>query len=108
MSCDYPEAGAPVKAGVFGSSGAGLRAADQKVALGPEREVWIATLDARAWEGTWLPARRQSILRRSRLARRGVALPQTNKRLDRGSERRTKQSEEHPQTVAAATPTAEG
>jgi hypothetical protein len=70
-------------AGAFGISGASLRATGQRVAGGVEQEVWnAATLDARAWEVTWLPTLPQSLYRRYRLSQRGVDLPQAKRGLE--------------------------
>jgi hypothetical protein len=69
--------------GAFGLSGASLRAAGQSAAQGIEQEVWnSATLDARAWEVTWLPTLAPSLRDRYRLFRRGVAPPQIKKGLE--------------------------
>jgi hypothetical protein len=68
--------------GAFGVSGASLRAAGQSAARGIEQEVWnSATLDARAWEATWLPTLVPSLRDRYRLFRRGVSPPQIKKGL---------------------------
>ncbi len=69
--------------GAFGVSGASLRAAGQSAARGIEQEVWnSATLDARAWEVTWLPTLVPSLRQRYRLFRRGVSPPQIKKGLE--------------------------
>ena len=67
--------------GAFGVSGASLRAAGQSAARGIEQEVWnSATLDARAWEVTWLPTLVPSLRQRYRPA--GVSPPQIKKGLE--------------------------
>ena len=69
-------------AAAFGISGAGLRAAALRAAGGIEQDIRnAATLAARAWSVTWLPALPQSRRQRYRLARRGVAAPQVKKGL---------------------------
>ena len=69
--------------GAFGVSGASLRAAGQSAARGIEQEVWnSATLDARAWEVTWLPTLVPSLRQRYRLFRRGVSPPQIKRGLE--------------------------
>jgi hypothetical protein len=69
--------------GAFGVSGASLRAAGRSAAQGIEQEVWnSATLDARAWEVTWLPALVPSLRDRFRLYRRGVSPPQIKSGLE--------------------------
>lgn len=63
-------------AGAVGLSGASFKSAAERVAEGVEQEVWhAATLDARAWEVTWLPTLPQGLVRGYRLYRRGVARP---------------------------------
>lgn len=68
--------------GGFGVSGAGLRAAGKRVATGVEQSAWqAASLDARAWAVTWLPALRQGPVLRHRLNQQGVAPPASGTRL---------------------------
>jgi len=70
-------------AAALGVSGASVRSAAAKVASGLRQDIWTAaSLDARAWEATWLPALPQGPLRRHRLATYGVAVPQTRSRLE--------------------------
>jgi hypothetical protein len=69
-------------AGALGLSGAGLRTAGRRVASGIEQDIQqAAILDAHGWAATWLPALPQGPVLRYRLASRGVAPPQTRKRL---------------------------
>jgi hypothetical protein len=69
--------------GAFGVSGATFRAAGQRAAQGIEQQVWnAATLDARAWDVTWLPTLVPTLRERYRLFRRGVAPPQIKKSLE--------------------------
>ncbi|MGH3194457.1 MAG: hypothetical protein ACREOE_04670 [Gemmatimonadales bacterium] len=69
-------------AAALGVSGASLRAAALKAVGGIEQEIRdAATMDARAWGITWLPALPQSRLQQYRLASRGVAAPQVKKGL---------------------------
>ncbi len=66
-----------------GVSGVSLRAAGQSVGKAIEQQVWdAATLVARAWEVTWLPALSPTLRQRYRLFRRGVAPPQIKKGLE--------------------------
>ena len=69
-------------AAALGVSGASLRAATLKAVGGIEQDIRdAATMDARAWSVTWLPALRQNRWQRYRLASRGVAAPQVKKGL---------------------------
>ena len=69
-------------AAALGVSGASLRRATLTAVGGIEQDIRdAATLDARAWGVTWLPALPQSRLQRYRLASRGVAAPQVKKGL---------------------------
>jgi hypothetical protein len=80
-------------AGAFGVSGTALRTAGQSAAQGVEQEVWnAATLEARAWEVTWLPTLTPSLRDRYRLYRRGVARPQMKKGLERAAAVRGKRA----------------
>ena len=70
-------------AAALGVTGGSLRAAAKRAASGIEEDIWrTASLDARAWSITWLPALPQSLLQRYRLASRGVAGPQTRNGLE--------------------------
>jgi hypothetical protein len=71
-------------AGGLGISGASLRASAKKAASGIEQDISrAANLDAQAWNVTWLPTLPQSRPQKIQLARRGVAVPQTTRSLDR-------------------------
>lgn len=66
-----------------GISTAGIKAGAQKVAKGIEQEVWnAATIEARAWEVTWLPTAAEGPILRYRLYRRNVARPQAKRGLE--------------------------
>ena len=68
----------------LGLTGAGLRAAGKRAVGGLEQKIsQAAKLDAQAWAATWLPAIPQGPIRRIRLARQGVAIPQAGKRVDK-------------------------
>jgi hypothetical protein len=70
-------------AAAIGVSGASLRAAALKAADGIEQDISrAASLDAHAWAATWLPALPQSFLKQYRLANRGVAVPESTRRLE--------------------------
>jgi len=70
----------------LGVSGASLRATAKKAASGVEKDIWrAASLDAQAWNVTWLPTVRQNRIKKTRLARRGVAAPQATKKLERSA-----------------------
>jgi hypothetical protein len=70
-------------AAALGVSGASLRAAALKATSGIEHDIAsAASLDARAWAATWLPALRQTPLQKYRLANRGVAAPQSSPGLE--------------------------
>jgi len=70
-------------AAALGLSGAGLRAATLKAADGIEEDIWrTASLDAHAWAATWLPPLPQSFLKEHRLANRGVAIPESTRKLE--------------------------
>ena len=74
-------------AAALGVSGASLRAAALKAVGGIEQDIRdAATVDARAWSVTWLPAMPQSPVQRYRLASRGVAAPQVKKGLPKPAE----------------------
>jgi hypothetical protein len=76
-------------AGSVGVSGASFKSASQKVSSGIEQAVWnAASLDARAWEVTWLPAIFQGPVRRLRLGRRGVGVPSGQTGLEKRSARK--------------------
>jgi hypothetical protein len=64
-----------------GISTAGLKSGSQKVAKGIEQDVWsAASLDARAWEVTWLPpfpTRKRGPIRRFKMHWRGLAAGQS-------------------------------
>jgi hypothetical protein len=76
---------ATVAAGL-GVSGASLRATAKKAASGVEKDIWrAASLDAQAWNATWLPTVRQNRIKKTRLARRGVAAPQATNSLERSA-----------------------
>jgi hypothetical protein len=73
-------------AAAFGITGASVRVAAKKAADGLEDDVeHAAALDARGWSVTWLPALPQSLTKRGRLARRGVAAPQVKSNLENTS-----------------------
>jgi hypothetical protein len=76
-------------AAALGLSGASLRAAALKATSTIEQDIRAAAiLDAQAWAITWLPTLPQSPLQRYRLASRGVAIPQSGKRLGISSQER--------------------
>jgi hypothetical protein len=67
----------------FGVSGAGLRATAGRAVAGLEQSISrAAILDAQAWSVTWLPTLPQSRIKRYRLSRRGVAVPQAKPGLE--------------------------
>jgi hypothetical protein len=68
----------------LGVSGASLRATAKRAASGIEQDIWrAASLDAQAWNLTWLPTLPQSSLQKMRLARRGVAVPHATNSLEK-------------------------
>lgn len=70
-------------AAALGVSGVSLRAAALKAASGIEQDIsHAADLDARAWSVTWLPTLPQGLMKRYRLAGRGVAAPEVKAGLE--------------------------